>query len=83
MAEEGDAKAAAVRAEADVLIERAATEYPKTPIGERCAGLLFAARNLQIGDVAPNMIGKDHDGNDISLSDFAGKVTVLDFWGFW
>lgn len=70
-------------ADADVWFRRAAEEYPNTETGRRCAGLLFAAERLQIGMVAPDIVGKDHDGNDIKRSDFAGKVTVLDFWGFW
>ncbi len=32
---------------------------------------------------APDIIGQDHDGNYIKLSDFKGKVTVIDFWTFW
>jgi hypothetical protein len=33
--------------------------------------------------VAPDILGLDVDGNDMKLSDFRGKVTVIDFWGFW
>ena len=68
---------------ASAWFERAASEYPETEMGERCGGYVFAANHLQIGQVAPDMVGKDHDGNDIRRSDFEGKVTVLDFWGFW
>ncbi len=72
-----------VRAEADIWFEKVATQYPDTQVGQRCVGKLFASRNLKIGQVAPDIVGKDHDGNDIRRSDFEGKVTVLDFWGFW
>ena len=44
---------------------------------------IFIAENLQIGMVAPNFEAVDVDGEPISLADYRGKVTVLDFWGFW
>ena len=74
---------AAINAESAKWYRRVAAEYPETEHGQRCVGIVFAAENLQIGMVAPDIVGKDHDGNDISRSDFAGKVTVIDFWGFW
>jgi hypothetical protein len=69
--------------EANDWFERAASKYPDTDMGMRCGGYVFAANHLQIGQVAPDIVGKDHDGNDIRRSDFEGKITVLDFWGFW
>lgn len=38
---------------------------------------------LQIGKQAPEIIGEDLDGKPIKLSDYRGKVVVLDFWGHW
>jgi peroxiredoxin len=38
---------------------------------------------LKIGEVAPEIEGKDLDGKAMKLSDFRGKVVVLDFWGDW
>ena len=70
-------------AEAAVFYKQIMAEYPDTGTASRCKGLLFAAENLQIGMKAPDIVGKDHDGNDIKLSDFKDKVTVIDFWGFW
>ncbi len=32
---------------------------------------------------APGFTLKDQDGNDVSLSDFEGKVIILDFWATW
>ena len=32
---------------------------------------------------APDLVGKDVDGKEIRLSQFASQVVVLDFWGFW
>ena len=35
---------------------------------------------MNIGDKAPEILGKDQDGNEIRLSDFAGKNLVLYFY---
>jgi peroxiredoxin len=37
----------------------------------------------QVGEAAPEIEGKDLDGKPMKLSDFRGKVVVLDFWGDW
>lgn len=38
---------------------------------------------LEIGQVAPEIMGSDFDGVAFKLSDYRGKVVVLDFWGDW
>ncbi len=44
---------------------------------------LFELENLQNGMPAPEIIGEDLDGVEFKLSDYLGKVVVLDFWGDW
>ena len=39
--------------------------------------------DLAIGKVAPEISGVDVDGSKFKLSDYRGKVVVLDFWGDW
>jgi cytochrome oxidase Cu insertion factor (SCO1/SenC/PrrC family) len=39
--------------------------------------------DLRIGKVAPEISGVDVDGRKFKLSDYRGKVVVLDFWGDW
>jgi cytochrome oxidase Cu insertion factor (SCO1/SenC/PrrC family) len=39
--------------------------------------------DLAIGKVAPEISGVDVDGRKFKLSDYRGKVVVLDFWGDW
>jgi hypothetical protein len=36
-----------------------------------------------IGQVAPEIEGEDIDGTKFKLSDYRGKVVVIDFWGDW
>jgi peroxiredoxin len=40
-------------------------------------------RYLAIGKVAPDIEGEDIDGRRFKLSDYRGKVVLLDFWGNW
>ncbi|MEE2825359.1 MAG: hypothetical protein VYE64_01890 [Planctomycetota bacterium] len=35
------------------------------------------------GSLAPEIKGDDLDGNAFKLSDYRGKVVMLDFWGDW
>jgi len=32
---------------------------------------------------APEIVGKTHDGKTVRLSDFRGKVVLIDFWASW
>lgn len=38
---------------------------------------------LEVGMLAPEISGVDADGKRFKLSDFRGKVVMLDFWGHW
>ena len=40
-------------------------------------------KNLKVGKVAPDIEGPDLDGENFKLSDYRGKVVMLDFWGDW
>jgi len=44
---------------------------------------LFEMHHLGIGQVAPEIVGKNVDGKETKLSDYRGKVVVIDFWGDW
>ncbi|WP_165233738.1 TlpA family protein disulfide reductase [Aquisphaera insulae] len=39
--------------------------------------------DLAIGKAAPELVGKTLDGRDVKLSDYRGKVVVLDIWATW
>ena len=55
----------------------------RTTVGRKAASALFEARNLAIGQEAPDIEGEDVDGVVFKLSDYRGKVILLDFWGDW
>ncbi|MBO0697251.1 MAG: redoxin domain-containing protein [Zavarzinella sp.] len=52
-------------------------------IGDAADAELFELRNLQPGKPAPEITGEDIDGKAFKLSDYRGKVVLLDFWGDW
>ena len=39
--------------------------------------------NLKVGKTAPEIVGEDIEGKKFRLSDYRGKVVLLDFWGHW
>jgi hypothetical protein len=72
--------------EAETLLERAERDFGhvKLPDGETVAEKagpeLFGIRHLSVGKVAPEIEGADQDGVRFKLSDYRGKVVLLDFW---
>jgi hypothetical protein len=38
---------------------------------------------LEVGNLAPEIEGEDIDGKKFKLSDYRGKIVMLDFWGNW
>jgi AhpC/TSA family protein len=62
----------------DVIAKYGTKEQKKTAKGE-----LYEMHNLAVGKVAPEIKGEDVDGKNFKLSDYRGKVVVLDFWGDW
>ena len=85
---------AALDKESEELLERITKEkdYAATVIaygdaqvklGDLVGWDLFQFRHLQPGKVAPDIVGEDIDGKPMKLSDYRGKVVLLDFWGHW
>jgi hypothetical protein len=58
-------------------------KYPGTMAGKRAKAAIFEAENLVVGKTAPDFESEDVDGKKFKLSDYRGKVVVLEFWGFW
>jgi hypothetical protein len=82
---------AAVAKEAESLFVRASEKYgdvkiPVTYYGsggtirEEAEAELFQIRHLAVGKVAPEIEGEDQDGKRFKLSDYRGKVVLLDIW---
>ena len=52
-------------------------------IGEQAMKELFEFEFPSIGMTAPDIKGEDLDSKRFKLSDYKGKVVLLDFWGNW
>jgi AhpC/TSA family protein len=82
---------AAVGREAEALFTRAIEQYSDVEIpvifwgsggkvGEKAKQDLFKIRDLAVGKEAPDIEGEDQDGKRFKLSDYRGKVVLLDIW---
>jgi thiol-disulfide isomerase/thioredoxin len=81
--------------EGEHLLERAIAEYGELPydptflskVGKTLAEVartdLRRRRNLAVGQRAPEIEGRDVDGNAFKLSDYYGRVVLLTFSGNW
>ena len=73
------------QAEAEKLLERAINEFPDAGKNTKATakGELNELKFLGIGKVIPDVQGNDTDDKEFKISDYRGKVVLLDFWGFW
>jgi hypothetical protein len=77
------------RKKAEDTYERVAKEfadvksYGDNTFADLAKGELFEIRNLAIGQPVPDIEGEDLDGVKFKLSDYKGKVVLIDFWGDW
>jgi hypothetical protein len=74
--------------ESEELFERVIQKFGNVKhfrgtLADAAKGDLFEMRNLSIGKKAPEIEGEDIEGKKFKLSDYRGKVVVLDFWGNW
>jgi hypothetical protein len=73
-------------AQAEAYFEQAAEKYGavKIPgggtVGQSANAELYELRHLAVGKEAPDIVGEDQDGKQFKLSDYRGKVVLLDFW---
>ncbi|MDP6989427.1 MAG: redoxin domain-containing protein [Planctomycetota bacterium] len=70
-------------ARAFALLDRLIEQFPETTHAEQAERDLFQSRYLAIGKTPPDFETTDVDGVAFRLSDYRGKVVVIDFWGFW
>jgi len=72
-------EAAWARRQSEEFLERAAEKYGDV-LGNNVRRQLYTLRFLAVGKVAPDIQGEDQDGKPLKLSDYRGKVVLLDFW---
>jgi len=69
--------------EAKAAFERIAKIDPDSPLVAKAKGLIYELEHLQPGMPAPPFETTTLDGKKVKLSDFRGKVVLLDFWATW
>jgi thiol-disulfide isomerase/thioredoxin len=74
--------------EAISLCERATSEFGALELGESkladlVAPLAKEIKHLSVGSMPQNIVGKDSQGREFQLSEFKGKVVLIDFWADW
>jgi hypothetical protein len=81
-----EATADKVRTESEKLLRRAADEFGDvklaggSTVGDKAQLELDDILHLAVGKIPPDIEGQDQDGNKFKLSDYRGKVVLLDFW---
>jgi len=68
---------------AQPLYDNLAPEIKTTIYGKNIAEYLMLNKNIKIGDKYADFALATPDGKIVKLSDFAGKVVLLDFWASW
>ncbi|MFO0822530.1 MAG: TlpA disulfide reductase family protein [Gemmataceae bacterium] len=78
--------------EAEAMLKKAAKEYGnvevddfagKQSIAKAVEGQRFFLNNLTVGQVLPDSSCEDLHGKKVKISDYRGKVVVLDIWATW
>ena len=75
--------------DAQQLLQRIQTEFAKIEgatgetLGDQAKDMLYALENLSVGKKLPDLKAENLDGKAEKLSDYLGKVVVLDVWATW
>jgi len=74
--------------EAAAMFQRIAKEFPdvtyqKKTLSETVKSELEELTLRGLGKTSPEITAEDIDGQSFKLSDYRGKVVLLDFWGHW
>jgi hypothetical protein len=67
----------------DVVAKHGQVKGRRGTLADDAKSQLHEIRDLAVGKVAPDIEGEDVDGHKFKLSEYRGKVVVLDFWGDW
>lgn len=65
------------------LYNNLSAEIKGSIFGKSISEYLALNKNLKVGDKYADFIQRTPDGKDVKLSDYAGKVVLVDFWASW
>jgi thiol-disulfide isomerase/thioredoxin len=83
------AERSVIRADVTRLAKLVADQYGDVPVfgrrpaAEQIKPVLYALEHLAVGSVLPDITAVRIGGGDEHLSDYRGKVVLLDFWATW
>jgi hypothetical protein len=66
-----------------IAFQKVVAEYPNTPLAREAEGNIYEFDSLNLGQPAPLFAYRGINGEPVSLADFRGKVTLLNFWASW
>jgi len=70
-------------AKGEAYFARLEKGYSQAVLEKALTGERFQKTFLRVGKVAPDFDAVTATGEEFKLSDYRGKVTLIDFWGFW
>jgi hypothetical protein len=76
-----DAEASRFAKEAKTVLEQTGKDF--AAVNTQVQEALFDLTKLAVGKTAMEIEAEDLDGKQFKLSDYRGKVVVIDFWGNW
>lgn len=79
----GDPRLAEAKAVLAKLGAYADVKNGSSSYAQAAEALVFALENLATGLPCPDFSAVDAEGASFRLSDYKGKVVLIDFWGFW
>lgn len=65
------------------LFNKLSAAVKATKSGREYNDQLIAMKATAIGQMAPDFVQKDTEGNPVKLSDYKGKYVLVDFWASW
>jgi len=69
--------------QARAAFQKIVAEYPNTQLAREAEGNIHELDSLNLGQPAPLFAYRGINGEPVSLADFRGKVTLLNFWASW
>ncbi len=65
------------------VYNRLVEQYAGTDAAAEARTIILRKKHLQPGDLFPDFVSKDSDGKRFQLTEYRGKVVVLEFWASW
>lgn len=58
-------------------------ELPASILAACLVAFALPAHSVEVGEIPPDFLGKSNGGNEIRLSEGAGRIRIVTFWASW